>query len=159
MSSATTPKTIELDGRDHGNAGPQHEAAATVAITPGMLVERVATGVKPHATARGPANLHFAVENSMVGLGIDDVYAIDDLVTFRTMEAGSRVYGLLAAATDAAAGVQLVSAGNGALTPLVAATGGTIVAQALEAVDNTPGAGGMARIRIEILPATYVAPV
>lgn len=159
MSSADTPKTVFLDGADHGNVGPQQEAAATVAIVPGMLVERVAAGVRPHPIAAGAANTHFAEEYSATGGTIDRPYAIADLVQFKTAHQGARVYAFLKAATDAAKGAMMVSAGDGSLAPLVAATGGTVVAQALEAVDNTPGAGGMARIRVEVVPATYIAPV
>ena len=82
MTSATTPKTIELYGM-----GCQHEDKATVVITPGYLVERNSTGVAPHSTAGGVANTHFAVEDDMVGGTIDDDYAINDNVIFKTYPA------------------------------------------------------------------------
>lgn len=156
MTSATTPKTIEL----YTNGGVQHEAAAVDAIMPGMLVERAATGVQTHSVAGGIANLHFANEYPLTGGTIDDEYEIGDQVIFTTYAPGDGVYALLAAGNDASVGDLLVSNGDGALAYLVPATGGVVVAQAMEAVNNDPGTGGAAvRIQVEVMAATYVAPV
>lgn len=63
MTSATTPKVIELYGM-----GIQNEAAVTdAAVTPGMLLTRTATGVRPHNVAGGTAAPAFAQEYGMTG--------------------------------------------------------------------------------------------
>lgn len=153
MTSATTPKTIELYGH-----GVQHEAVAAGAITPGMLVARAAGGkVQAHAAEAGIAQPAFAIEYGFTGGGIDDAYAADDQVVFKVYTPGSGVYALLAAGEDAAENAYLVSNGDGTLKVLAAAEGGTVIAQAIEAVDNTGGAGAV-RIRVDVVAAAYVAP-
>jgi hypothetical protein len=150
MTSATTPKTVELYG-----VGCQHEDVATVAITPGYLVERNATGVAPHSTAGDVANLHFAVEDDMVGDTIDDEYAIGANVIFKTYAAGSGIYAVVAAAATAITkGAFLASAGDGTLE--LAGTDVIAVAQALEAVDNS-GGGTEVRIKVETIPSQRTA--
>lgn len=144
MTSATTPKTIELYGM-----GCQHEDVATAAITPGYLVERNATGVAPHSTAGENANASFAVEMEMTGGTIDTDYAIGDQVVFKTYAAGSGVYAVVAAgATAITKGAFLSSAGDGTLE--VPGNHDIVVAQALEAVDNSGGAEEV-RIKVEIV--------
>lgn len=147
MTSQTDPKTIELYGW-----GCQHEALALGAITPGMLVERATGGVQAHSAAGGVANLHFATEFGMTGEGIDDAYAADDQVIFKTFAPGSSVYAFLADTENVSEGDLLASDGAGAL----AAVGldEVIVAQALEDVDNSGGGSGpasSARIRVELV--------
>lgn len=155
MSSATLRKTIILSMC----LGLAREAIAKVAIVPGMLLARDAGEVKPHAVDSGVANLHFAVEDGQTGGTIDTVYAIGDVVHFKTVVPGTTVNALLAAGSAAVVvGDKLVSDGDGTLKKLVAATGGTVVAEALEAVDNSAGVV-RARIMVEVMPAVYVAPV
>lgn len=156
MPSNDTPKTVILSGP--AGIGICQEALATVAILPGMLLARSsATGVKPHDVDSGIANLHFAVEDGAQGRTIEDQYAIGEVVHFKTLVPGTKVYGLLAAGSAAiVVGDKLVSDGDGTLKKLVAATGGTVVAEALEAVNNS-GGGTRARIRVEIMPAAYIA--
>lgn len=156
MSSANVRKTILLSAT---MACIAREELATVAVVPGMLLARTAGGVAPHAAAAGIANLHFAVEDGAQGRTIDDSYAIDDTVHFATVPAGAGVNALVAAAAAAIVkGDKLVSNGDGTLKKLVAAAGGTVIAEALEAVDNSVGAT-RARIAVEVMPAAYVAPV
>lgn len=148
MTSQTDPKTIELHGY-----GLQHEATALGAITPGMLVERASGGVRAHSTAQGGGNLHFANEYALTGRSIDDDYAADDQVIFNTYNPGSGVYALVPAAAAAIAeGDYLVSNGDGTLRLQTATSTAVVVAQAMEAVDNSAG-GSPARIRVEVLPA------
>lgn len=155
MTSATNPKTIELYGY-----GVQHEGVASGEIVPGMLVQRDAgNSVEPHDDEAGPANTHFAVEYGMTGQTINDAYEVGDQVVYKTYVPGSGVYTWIGAEAPAVANkALLVSAGDGTLKALVAAEGGTVVAQALEAVDNSAGLTP-ARIRVEVMPAVYVAPV
>jgi hypothetical protein len=147
MTSATTPKTIDLFG-----VGIQNEATVTdAAITPGMLVTRTATGVRPHNVAGGPAAPAFAVENDLIGETIEDAYAIGENCIFRTFAQGSAVYAILAASQTIAAGAYLQSNGAGLMSAAAAAD--NVVARALEAVTTT---GATARIRVEIVTG-YVA--
>lgn len=148
MTSQTDPKTIELYGY-----GCQHEATALGAITPGMLVERASGGVQAHSTAQGGGNLHFANEFALTGRDIDDDYATDDQVIFTTYKPGSGVYALVPASADAISeGDYLVSNGDGTVRVQTASSTAVVVAQALEAVDNS-GGGSPARIRVEVMPA------
>ena len=149
MTSATEPKTIDLYG-----VGLQNEAAVTdAAVTPGMLVTRTATGIRPHNVAGGSAAPAFAVENDQIGDGIDDDYAIGENAFYRTFAQGSAVYALLAPSQTIAVGALLQSNGDGKL--IVAASADNVVAQAIEAV--TTGAGVTARIKVEILTGTVAA--
>ena len=142
MASNDTPKTVELYG-----VGIQHEALCTdAAITPGMLVTRTATGVRPHNVAGAAASPAFACENGMIGRGITDTYATGDQVTYKTYAAGSGIYAILAASQTIAVGAYLASNGAGALR--AAAAEENIVAQAVEAVTTT---GAVARIRVEVV--------
>lgn len=152
MTSATNPKVIELYGM-----GLQLEEIVTdAAITPGMLVTRTATGIRPHNVASGVASPQFAIENGAVGKGIDDDYAIGDQCIFKAFAVGSAVYALAHAGGAAiAAGAMLMSAGDGTLE--LASTDDTAIAQALEAIDNSGGATPV-RIRVEVIPAQRTAP-
>lgn len=144
MSSQLYPKTVELYGSSN-----QHEAIASTAITPGMLVARTgvnADGVDTvgvHSVSGGVANPSFAVEYDLDGRGIDDDYAEGDNVVFRTYTNGSAVYAVLGEGEEVEAGDFLMSGGDGTLVAHTA--GGFVVAQALEA----PHPNG--RVRAEIL--------
>ncbi|MCE8418558.1 hypothetical protein LZ190_07550 [Rhodovulum sulfidophilum] len=152
MSSADTPKTIELYG-----FAVMTEALAFGPITPGMLVEPADDRVRPHATAAGTAAPSFAVENGMTGGGIDDDYQEGDPVLIKTFAPGSRVYALAAAGADAIAkNALLASAGDGTLAP--AGDDEIAVARAVEALDNSGGATP-ARIRVVVIPAQRTAAV
>jgi hypothetical protein len=152
MTSATTPKTIELYGH-----GIQHEATVTDAvITPGMLVTRTATGVRPHNVAGETATPAFAQEYGMTGRDIDDDYAIGDQCVYKVYAAGSSVYAWAHTGGAAiAANAYLKSAGDGTLE--LAGDDEVVIAQALEAVDNS-GGSAPARIKVEIIPAQRTAP-
>ncbi len=90
----------------------------TAAITPGMLIERQATGVARHANAFNNAAKAFAVENEVVGDGIDDDYAVADTILFGVFPPGAEVYAFCSGAiaigefveSDGAGGVQTVAA-------------------------------------------------
>lgn len=152
MTSATTPKVIELYGHCI-----QNEATVTDAVvTPGMLVTRTATGVRPHNVAGETATPSFAVEYGMTGRDIDDNYAIGDNCVYKTFQPGSGVYALAHAGGAAiAANAYLMSAGDGTLE--LASTDDVAIAQALEAVDNS-GGGSAVRIKVEIIPAQRTSP-
>ena len=152
MTSATAPKTIDLYG-----TGIQNEAACVdAAITPGMLLTRSASGVRPHNVAGGEASPAFAVENDLVGGDISDDYAIGADVIYRTFAPGSAVYALAHAGGAAIAkNAFLTSAGDGTLE--LVGDDQVAVAQALEAVDNS-GGGTAVRIKVEVIDAHRTAP-
>ena len=147
-----TPKTITLKGH-----GCRKEGLASEAISAGHLVEFGGSAdLQKHSTAAGTARKCFALENDLVGGGIDDAYASGDQVQTAVFMSGCEVYALVAASAPAIAkGDALESAGDGTLRKAAtdAATDTTqrnsIVGYALEAVDNS-GGGAPARIRVEV---------
>lgn len=141
-------KTIALKGdfirKERVAAGP---------ITPGELIELAsATTVQAHSTPGGNAPKAFALENDLVGDGIDDAYGAGDTVQYGVFQRGAEVYALLAHGENVNPGDPLESDGNGALQAHTAIGSGVqvdaIVGYALEAVNNTSGAD--ARIKIEV---------
>jgi hypothetical protein len=141
-----------------GYVNIRDEKVANAAITPGMLVERMSTDkVKAHATAGGPVNALFAIENENEGEDIDDDYAATDIVKLWRPVPGEQVYAIVDDTTqdDIVIGDFLESAGDGRLRKITTNTSAglnefsnSIVGVALEAVDQA-GAGG--RILIEIV--------
>lgn len=147
--------TILLKGR-----GIRKEAIAGGTITPGDLVTLNSAGqLIRHATAKG-ANLRmFAVENDLVGKGIDDNYVVNDYAQAEILPAGGEVLAFVAAAasaivigdyleSDGAGGLRkLTPASQSGTTPFAVVTEGRAIAQAIQAVDNS---GGAARARIKV---------
>lgn len=113
------------------------EGIADDAITPGMLVQINATGGerhwKRHAVAGGDGERLFAIEDSLQGKTIDDVYAAGSLVRAVAAHRGDVIYGILNAGENVAVGDFLISDGNGTLKK----TTGTPehISVALEALD------------------------
>jgi len=146
--------TIILKGR-----GVRKEGSAAAAITPGDLIERTSTAgeIQRHSTAGGNAAPSFAVENELVGNGIDVDYAANDNVLFEHCERGGEVQASVAAGAAAiVAGDYLESAGDGTLQKVATSASTSqadragVIARALEAVDNS-GGGSKVRINVEIL--------
>jgi hypothetical protein len=150
--ASSSPNTIILKCN-----GVRKEGIASGAITPGHLVEfGGANDLQVHSNAALNARKAFAVENDLIGNGITDAYALGDQVQYEVFYAGAEVYALVAAAATAITkGAALESAGDGTLRILTtdAATDDTqrdsVVAYALEAVDNSGGASA-ARIKVEV---------
>lgn len=131
----------------------QDEANAAAAITPGELVEEVADGVQPHATAaEADAPALFAREHPETGRRIDDDYPAGDMAKYIRPTPGSRVRARLAAGNTYTGGdTRLVSAGDGTLRPLDTAGGDTeaaVVAEMYEDADTTDGNVGLAQVRV-----------
>ncbi len=84
-------KTITLIGNSQVI---RKESIADAAITPGMLLELTATGAKKHAGAGLNAQKMFAVENEVVGDGIDDDYAALDTLLYGIFPPGSVVWAI-----------------------------------------------------------------
>lgn len=152
MTSSTTPKTITLKGM-----GIRKEGIASSAITPGDFIEFGGSNdLRRHANAATSARKAFALENDLIGNGINDDYAIGDTVQYAVFHSGEEVYARVAAlATAITKGARLESAGDG--TVRIASTDSatdttqrdSIVGYALEAVDNSGGSSAT-RIRLEV---------
>lgn len=125
------------------------EGEASEAITPGHLVEfGGAADLRKHATIGGQARKAFAVENDLIGKGIDDAYAAADSVKYVVPVPGAEVYALLLTGESCSKGDFLESAGNGTLQVASTPIEGSSVAVALEAIT---GAGAPKRVKVEIL--------
>lgn len=142
------PKTIILKTSDGGIIRKERVAAA--AITPGDLIELTsADEVQRHSGAAGAAARAFAIENDLVGDGIDDDYDDGDTVQYGLFRSGEEVYALLAYGQNVAIGAKLASASAGKLQAHTGDATASLVAIALEAVNaNTDGAE---RIKVEVV--------
>lgn len=157
-----TQRTIRLKGSGLRKEGL---VATGVTITPGMLVDTDSTGVILHGDAAENAVPAFAVENEVVGEGIDTDYVAESNCIYEVMQRGTEVHALVAASAVAIVeGDFLESDGAGMLRLLVdePAVADTVavglisnsraanVARAMEAVDNS-GGGVPARIIVEVV--------
>lgn len=134
------PNTILLRGDPIGSEG----TVVTAAITPGMAVLPAGGNV-----ARAGANIispSFARENELVGLGIDDDYAVGDRCLYWTPRKGDWFYAILGTTQEIAAGAALSTGANGVLVAQTSTN--PTVARALEAVTTT---GATARIKVEVV--------
>lgn len=130
------PKTIILTGPEPH----REEAVCTVAVTPGHILQRVtnAETIKPHVDGCVQP-LRVALENSLEGEGITDVYAIGDRVQYGFPQRGQTFYGILAASQTIQIGDKLVSNGDG-----------TLKKQALTSTNGTAaGAADLAALKTE----------
>ena len=150
----TNPRTILLKGEVNRR---QSDAAAT--ITPGDLLELTSSGtVQRHSDARGFAGLrYFAVENDIVGDGIDDNYAATEAVQYQAARPGEEILASIADGEVIAIGDMLISNGSGKLIKSDEESAGThtqsIVAVALAALDlsDSTGADPVARLRVQVV--------
>jgi hypothetical protein len=146
------PNTIWLAG----NATEDGNIAAAAAITPGMLIElftvsgaSVVSRWRP-STLTGQASNTFAMQQVMLNKGVDDVYAIGDLVQAGIAAPGCIIWGLIPSGAVVLKGAPLSDNGNG----MFKAASGVTNARAYETVDNTTGGkaiNGAARMRVEFL--------
>ena len=138
------PNTIWLGG----GMVVVNDVAAGAAITPGHLIERYNSSgtalYRKHSGAALSAVPIFALNQSMLNKGVDDVYNTGDLVEAGIFQSGSLVWALIGVLT-VVQGDRLESAGNGTLRIL---TAGFPIAVAAE---GKVGASGETRVRVEIL--------
>jgi len=131
-----------------GTRQQANDLAASEAITPGHLVDRFNNaGVirwRKHATAGGAVAAAFATEHSMANKGVDDAYAVGDLVEVAVCDTGSVVWAFIASGQNIVAGNKLESAGDGTLRIFAS---GAVIASALE---NKPSVSVLTRIRVEV---------
>jgi len=142
------PNTIFLGG----DKTIVNDLACSIAVTPGMLVERFnnagiirwrpSTG---NGTAKVPA---VALDHSMANKGVDDNYAINDLVEVALLHKGAAAWMLIASGQTVVAGDLLGDAGSG--------TAGTLKTSPTVALfssleNKTNSAAALMRIRVEAL--------
>lgn|SRR5512143_1099199 len=134
-----------------GDPTINEDKKALEALTPGHLVELVATGVKKNTAAAANVAAAFVLERDEAGKDIDDAYASGDYVKVGTFKPGDRVYAFLASGVNVAEGAYLTGNNAGLLTSGSVAAG-IRTARALESIDTTgsaPVAG--TRIRVEVV--------
>ena len=125
------------------------EGEASEGITPGHLVEFGGSNdLQLQSTAAGVARRAFALENDLVGKGVDDAYVAGDTVRYGVFEQGAEVYAWLDGGENVAKGAQLVPAGDGSLAEVGSGEEASICAFAMEAVDNSGTSAGGAHKRI-----------
>ena len=137
------PETILLKG-----SGIYQEAQATAIIQAGYLVEIDGeNGVRPQSVQRANCRRAFALENDLLGKGINDGYKVGERVRYVSLHQGNKVYAKVAGGAEAiAVGDALEASGKGTVRKLTEPTvvdgkpttaGGFIIGYALEAVNNS----------------------
>lgn len=120
------------------------EGKASSAITPGDLIEfGGAAELRRHSGVGTQARRAFALENDLIGQGIDDDYDANDTVQYGLFIPGSEVYAKVNAAVNK--GDFLESNGDGRLKVSSTPVEGSNIGVAMETVS---GAG---RCRVEVL--------
>ncbi len=138
------PNTIALKG-----GFIRKEAEASAGITPGHLVQfGGGNDLQVHGSAGGVGRKAFALENDLIGDAIGDAYVSGDSVQYGVFESGAEINAWLNYGENASKGDGLVSAGDGSLAVVGSGEDASIVAYAMEAVNNTSG-GVDVRIKVE----------
>jgi hypothetical protein len=144
------PNTIFLGG---GDDRPIiiNDVACSIAITPGMLIERFNNGGitrwRPSTTngLAGPATV--ALDQPEVNKGVDDVYAIGDLVKAVAMRKGEAAWMLIPSGQNVAYGDHLGD--NGSVVAGTLKTSPTV--PRFVALENKPTVSALTRLRVEAL--------
>ena len=129
----TNPEVILLLGYPINKEGKASEE-----IFPGHLVEfgGIHT-LQKQSTAGQNCRRAFAIENDLVGKGIEDSYAISEQLQYISTGPGTEIYARVAAGAPAIlTGDQLEAAGDGTLQKL---TTGDVIGYAIEDKDNSVG--------------------
>lgn len=128
------------------------EGEGSGAITPGHLVEFDGSGdIQVHSTDAGIARKAFALENDLVGDGIDDDYELGDTVQYAVFPSGSEIYAWLDGAENVSTGDALISAGDGSLRAIGSEPEtDVVVAFALEDKNNSSESPNGAHMRIVV---------
>lgn len=112
--------------------------ATNVAITPGALLELTSDDlVQAHSEDGGLVLPMFALEDELQGKEINDNYVANDKIQVWVAVRGEIVNALIAEDEVVTVGDFLVSNGDGTLRVLGSTDTGTIVGQAVEALDMT----------------------
>ena len=139
----STPETILLKGSPVCKEGITDEK-----LKPGHIIERGGTkDIQKVDSANEFRGKMIAIENDLVGCGVDDEYAVDDTVLFIAPYRGCEVLVRIAAGANVAEGAYVTCAADGTgVTGTVANAFGI----ALEAKDNSTGTAETF-LRVEII--------
>lgn len=124
-----------------------NDLAAAATTTPGMLVERDDVGSVMRwklATADIAGPPAVATDQAMLNKGVDDTYAVGDLVEVSILSKGATAWMLIASGQNIATGDLLGSAGGGTLKS------GATVAR-FSALETKANVTVLTRIRVEAL--------
>lgn len=128
--------------------GIQYEAVAHAALTPGHLVELLATGkVQKQATAGADCEIAVAIEDYLQGRTIADEYAADDRVLYRVFPKGAQILLVLADGENIVVGDKLTPATGGEVKA-VDSTDTRVKFIAMEAVNASAGSVPVAQRRV-----------
>ena len=148
-----------MANRIHSKGPFTHEEydAGEAGIYPGMLIKLVADGdVEIHDLEGGRCEAIFAEEDALQGKTVDDVYAVDNVVSCILPGLGCEIRALIQDDQIIEIGDHLISAGDGTLITLASqGSGGEndyVVAVAMEELDLTDSAPDdvLCRVRIGI---------
>jgi hypothetical protein len=124
-----------------------NDLAASEAITPGHLIDRFNNAgiirFRKHNTASVVTAPIFAEGHFMANKGVDDAYAVNDLVEAFVGQSGTYVWAFINSGQTVVAGNKLESAGDGTLKVGTTAP----IASALE----NKTASALTRVRVEVL--------
>lgn len=113
------------------------EAQCSAAVKPGHFLALAGKKVKPWATAKVAMRKSIALENDLIGKGINDGYAKGERVITASLHSGQEVLVRIAAGAAAiTAGDGLEAKGDGTVRKK---TNGVVIGYALSAIDNSAG--------------------
>ena len=128
-----------------------NDLVASEAITPGHLVllaDDSGTNKWKKCDSASSFAPFVAVEQTEMNLGIDDDYAISDLVKVDVLQAGDTFYGLIASGQNISNSEYLVPGTNGTLTTGTAWASAAVKYQSL---DNPGAVTVLTRIRVQVI--------
>jgi hypothetical protein len=104
----------QIQIKNFGGVVYEERTAAEAGIMPGMLCRVNSAGkVIKHDAVGGKVENLIAIENSLQGKTVNDVYAINTPVRLVRFRPGEEFFGLADGYTNIALGEQVCSAGNG----------------------------------------------
>ena len=127
---------------------------AGVEIRPGMVIEQYLVSTtaswRPHTTATDIPPAYIALEQDELNLGVDDVYAINDLVKGHVLAKGDTFWGLLASGQNIQNREFLQSAGDGTLKSATATTAAAGVAR-FQAQEDIGLVNTLTRVKVQVV--------
>lgn len=142
MGTTAAPSTVWLKGQGHVK-----ELTAAASIMPGSIVKRNTSQQFALGASADEIPLAVALENDLVGKGIDVAIASGDRCRATYAQPGDEFLGILAAnATAVVVGSPLMVGANGTVALRTATN--PVIGYALEAKDNS-ASGSTARLKFE----------
>lgn len=150
MASKDTPKTILLSNC----YALQREGKTAGVVRPGMLLNiRNQAAIVAHNEAGQECQVAVAVENDLVGKGIDDNYANPEQIRYVILGDGERFFGIIDENQNIVAGDLLSSSGDGTLREAVNVDFVIGIAR----TGAVTGAAATARIVVEVAKGRGIA--